>query len=717
MDQITTVPEQRGAGGKLRKPLPRKPPSTPYARPSSNRRWISKLVNPAYRIIADGATRFLPSFFSTPDSVENQDKQGTGEQHKKDFLLKTNLHLPPSELSKMASTGGESSKPNSSFDFVLPRRVEKGEQHEKNRLSDIEQLVKGTKFTRDEFNHIVEILNSRAIDVLNVEQGNGHTNLTSRQDDGGVLAARKLPKVFNERKHEESNAAIQGSSTPCMSKGWDEIGASPVEIARAYMGSQASEASPNCKNMVQTVESTILLNDKAGTKPYDPSPSKKSTTCWPGVVVQDAYATPQSQGSKYGFLNHPRTPYSRTLLTKSKSKLIQTQGNYSHISSTPLRQSQTSLYLKEKSEVGASESGYGSVGPIRRTRHKFGVQSTSWRPEYSSMNSSQRGNSGFIECSTPTVATSMDLGGMSSTRKPVGFERSVPTVHMHTSLMAKKILEHIDRNIPTPKEKSAELKLATNWKNAESSENTSTSNVDNGFVKLKDVGPFKYDEFGGMISTLRNEDEGNCNADIQPRESTDKSKDITKEGTLASDLNVHRSIPRLTNDAKATQNFGSSQMFSLKSTDKDDLMSLPSVNQYPSLVNQEKKTVANNAANKPVLAPITIKKPESKWTLASDNSSGFTFPVTATSSVFSEPPTPSIMPLLFSTGNQHQSEETTSTQLSYSFGVKKLNPAVVFSFPSTSNTVDNDAGVIKYNFGSTDNPRLSFSFEKTAVDC
>lgn len=87
------------------------------------------------------------------------------------------------------------------------------------------------------------------------------------------------------------------------------------------MGSQASEASPNCKNMVQTVESTILLNDKAGTKPYDPSPSKKSTTCWPGVVVQDAYATPQSQGSKYGFLNHPRTPYSRTLLTKSKSKV------------------------------------------------------------------------------------------------------------------------------------------------------------------------------------------------------------------------------------------------------------------------------------------------------------------------------------------------------------------------------------------------------------
>jgi len=186
------------------------------------------------------------------------------------------------------------------------------------------------------------------------------------------------------------------------------------------------------------------------------------------------------------------------------------------------------------------------------------------------MSSSQRENSSFIECSTPTIATRMDLGGMSSSRKPLGFERSVPTVPMHTSLMAKKILEHIDRNIPTPKEKSAELKLATKWNNAESSVNTSTvfSNADNDLVKLKDVSPSKYNEFGGMHSILRKEDEGNCNVDIQPRESTDKSVDITKEGTLTSDLNVHRSIPRLTNDVRTTQNFGSSQMFSVKSTDK-----------------------------------------------------------------------------------------------------------------------------------------------------
>lgn len=148
-------------------------------------------------------------------------------------------------------------------------------------------------------------------------------------------------------------------------------------------------------------------------------------------------------------------------------------------------------------------------------------------------------------------------------------------------------------------------------------------------------------------------------------------------------------------------------------------MTLPSGGQYHSVVSQEKKTLANYAASKqPALPPISIKKPESRWAFASDNGSGFTFPVTASSSVFSEPPTPSIMPL-FSTGNNEHQLKERPTELSYSFGLKKSNPALVFSFPSTSNTaVHNDAGgAIKFNFGSADKARLSFSFGNNGVCC
>lgn len=65
------VGEDKGAGGKLRKPLVRKKPSTPYDRPpqsktvnQSENGWLSKLVDPAFRLISRSSTRLLPSFFS-----------------------------------------------------------------------------------------------------------------------------------------------------------------------------------------------------------------------------------------------------------------------------------------------------------------------------------------------------------------------------------------------------------------------------------------------------------------------------------------------------------------------------------------------------------------------------------------------------------------------------------------------------------------------------
>lgn len=74
---------ERGAGGKLRKPSTRRSQPTPYARPSTHQQrpsrtasavaaggWLSKIVDPAYRLVAGGATKLLPSFFSkTPAAL------------------------------------------------------------------------------------------------------------------------------------------------------------------------------------------------------------------------------------------------------------------------------------------------------------------------------------------------------------------------------------------------------------------------------------------------------------------------------------------------------------------------------------------------------------------------------------------------------------------------------------------------------------------------
>lgn len=58
------------------------------------------------------------------------------------------LQLWASKSAEMASTGDISGKLKSSSDIVLHRQDGKGEQSAKNRLSDIERLVKGNKFSR-----------------------------------------------------------------------------------------------------------------------------------------------------------------------------------------------------------------------------------------------------------------------------------------------------------------------------------------------------------------------------------------------------------------------------------------------------------------------------------------------------------------------------------------------------------------------------------------
>ncbi|KAE7998892.1 hypothetical protein FH972_003390 [Carpinus fangiana] len=88
--------DERGAGGKARKPPPRKQPSTPYSRPppsqsqaeaGGQRRWLSKLVDPAYRLISSGATRFIPSLFSKPAS-SNALPSSPDQDHRKLISLR-----------------------------------------------------------------------------------------------------------------------------------------------------------------------------------------------------------------------------------------------------------------------------------------------------------------------------------------------------------------------------------------------------------------------------------------------------------------------------------------------------------------------------------------------------------------------------------------------------------------------------------------------------
>lgn len=89
------------------------------------------------------------------------------------------------------------------------------------------------------------------------------------------------------------------------------------------MGNRASEISLGAKNKASEDEIALLHGDVSAAKPFIPSPLPKPSTCWPGAMAQDrhGYLTPQTHRNRYNLHNFPRTPYSRTIFSKSKTRV------------------------------------------------------------------------------------------------------------------------------------------------------------------------------------------------------------------------------------------------------------------------------------------------------------------------------------------------------------------------------------------------------------
>lgn len=140
---------------------------------------------------------------------------------------------------------------------------------------------------------------------------------------------------------------------------------------------------------------------------------------------------------------------------------------------SPLKHSQTPVYGQFKLRSNVVDDGRGSVGPIRRIRHKGTAESPSRGSVYShsSLNDPfPLENYNVSKGLFPSIKKNLEQAGTSSSSvfQRVNSNRSselgVPPVHPHSSQMARTILEHLGRNLATPKEKSDELKIATSWK-------------------------------------------------------------------------------------------------------------------------------------------------------------------------------------------------------------------------------------------------------------
>ncbi|KAJ6912942.1 hypothetical protein NC651_015420 [Populus alba x Populus x berolinensis] len=340
--------------------------------------------------------------------------------------------------------------------------------------------------------------------------------------------------------HQSLNFHISVSKLP------DDVGASPIDIARAYMVNRISEAGFGSKSLNTKDEGALIHDNVTALKPSSPSPSPKSSTCWPGATVQyqRGFMTPQSQRERFG----PHISPELLILELVIQSLCPRYVEPSFLMPMACEHDIISLSAVSNSRYGQVNSrgktvydGHGSVEPIQRTmiQRKFVAEypSRGSANYHSTLDSPRVENLNAFEGLFSGEKKNIETGGTSSPSeflladsKPQSSEVGVPTVLPYSRQVAQKILEHLDSNLPTPKEKSAEFRLATSWKKLHFNKNNSLANLGG----LDSSG--KSDQADKKNSVQGTVDRGNVLFNFAPRGASIQANDAANSNTSASDM-------------------------------------------------------------------------------------------------------------------------------------------------------------------------------------
>ncbi|KAA3464544.1 nuclear pore complex protein NUP1-like isoform X2 [Gossypium australe] len=339
----------QGPGGKFKKwPFRRTTKTTPYDRPptsirnpssSSNENgWLSKLVDPARRLITSSAHRLLASVFTK------------------------RLPPPPPPTPQLLDSGDiiECENPTNHSD--------------KGGVAELEEILKQKTFTRQddlnlsEIDLLTSLLRSRTVDITggNEEKRSERISVVSHDKKEDFL---ETPVRENGTENHLISTPVAKLTVP------DEDVASPAELAKAYMGSRPSKVSTSMHGLQNQVPRRDLS-----------SPSNRIFPCKSSMMslvprssghvgsLGNGFMTPRSRG-RSAIYSMARTPYSRV----NSSTLIKSAGTDSDAFGGPLSSSQGTWehnrisgsgqgVLKRRSSV--LDNDIGSVGPIRRICQK-----------------------------------------------------------------------------------------------------------------------------------------------------------------------------------------------------------------------------------------------------------------------------------------------------------------------------------------------------------
>lgn len=446
-----------GAGGKQLRPRRRVGFSrTPYDRPLVGRHaptelrisngngggsWFSKFLSP----IANGAGRLLSSVFRRQESAETSSSYSSSTDDEDENSSEEEQEDNARVVAAVENCNVTESRKQSGYPASVTN------EKSVSKFFEIEQVLAGKTFTRDEFIHLTELLQSRIVDSSGSKVYGGTASTEQLHETYLRHAALEEAQRWSEERRKEREESGNGvwDSGLCgnvsrIALSSDEASSSPADIAKAYMGTQHTwSSSPLSLQSHLSRDEVIQSRLKSLLVP-------RTTECW-----SDAYRTPtpprmsnrmQSLAcTPYAMADHLQTPYYRAAYTQNSLQM-----------------------LKRRSYM--IDDSWASAATIRRIRQKSFGNVPSFSTPFTGFNSSMTD----VGSSIPFSSSNREAGQNTFDKKTIetdGSNTVVPpsqvredahevcTVPSHSSLTAQKILEHIDGKLPPPKENSSEEPL------------------------------------------------------------------------------------------------------------------------------------------------------------------------------------------------------------------------------------------------------------------
>ncbi|KAJ6720068.1 NUCLEAR PORE COMPLEX PROTEIN NUP1 [Salix viminalis] len=364
--------EDGGGYGKFRKrPLRRKTQTTPYARPAtairnpsgSGNGWLSKLVDPAQRLIASGAQRLFASVFRKrlpapptvappfkPPETERETEDNRGVMDKQKGTFSTDRF----ETHRAAVNGCSGRSDSSDMDGV----------------TELEVILKQKTFTRHEIDRLTALLQSKTVDFPTGNEGKKSEAIVSQamvSQGKKELLITPVDNGFDGRRF-DSIPAVSSSVLE------EDVG-SPTELAKSYMRSRplkVSSSMPESHDQALRENPTFLTNHTFTPKSRTISIAQHLS----GRVgfPENGFVTPRSRG-RSAIYSMARTPYSRVHATNGLQGTGMASDAFAGSSSSSQNTWENNRFsgskqgaLKRRSSI--LDNDMGSVGPIRRIRQK-----------------------------------------------------------------------------------------------------------------------------------------------------------------------------------------------------------------------------------------------------------------------------------------------------------------------------------------------------------